>query len=188
MSTPQWRRGMFAQYAAARHHARIPPYRLDPRPDITRHLPTGSDDEALLAFARFPAEAADRRIGEELRWVREHGSAAEWKVHDFDEPPDLRTRLEAQGLHAHHVVALMVLEVGSAAIAAPPSAGIAVEDAKGGTLDEIAALQEEVWGCRLPWLAGALHAMSDPAARHRSGDARLERYVRLRTEGARGGG
>ena len=162
MTSPQWRREMFERYAAERHHARIPPYRLDPRPDITRHLPTGSDDEALLAFARFADGEADARISEELRWVREQGWAAEWKVHDFDQPADLRQRLEAQGLTTHHVEALMVLDVARASIPVPSAAGIEVEEAAGSTLDEIAALQEEVWECRLPWLAGALHAMTDP--------------------------
>lgn len=160
--SPAWRRETFERYAEARRNARIPGYRLDALPDITRYRPAGADDEALLAFARFPAAAAGGRIRDELQWVRDHGWAAEWKVHDFDQPPDLHILLEAQGLTAHHVEALMVLDVGRAGIAAPAANGIAVEEAAGATLDELAALQEEVWACRLPWLAGVLHAMADP--------------------------
>lgn len=157
-----WRREIFERYATERHNARIPGYRLDPLPDITRYLPAGSDDEALLAFARFPAEAAAHRIRAELQHLRDRGWAGEWKVHDFDQPEDLRTRLQAHGLAAHHVEALMVLEVAKAAIPPPSNTDVVVEEAFGSTLDEIAALQEEVWACRLPWLAGALHAMTDP--------------------------
>ena len=157
-----WRRETFERYAEARRNAHIAGYRLEALPDITRYRPAGADDEALLAFARFPA-AADARIRDELQWVRDHGWAAEWKVHDFDQPPDLRLLLEAQGLAAHHVEALMVLEVANARIAAPSPDGIVVEQASGAALDELAAVQEEVWACRLPWLAGALHAMADHA-------------------------
>lgn len=157
-----WRREIFEQYAAERHHAAIPNYRLDAAADITRYRPGGSDDEAILAFARFPAADAGRRIDEELHWVRDHGWAAEWKVHDLDQPPDLRARLEAHGLTTHHVEALMVLDVAAASADAPSPPDIAIERATGSALDEIAALQEEVWACRLPWLAGSLHAMADP--------------------------
>ena len=158
----QWRRETFAQYAAERRAAAIPNYRLDLADDITRYRPGGSDDEAILCFARFPLAAAERRIDEELAWLRAHGWAAEWKVHEFDEPPDLRRRLESRGLATHHVEALMVLDVAAARVDAPSAPGVAIERATGGALGEIAAMQEEVWACRLPWLAGSLRAMADP--------------------------
>src|SRR5688572_18544917 len=107
---------MFERYALARRSARIPGYRLEQLDDLTRHLPSGKDDEALLSFARFHPEKAEQRIREELEHLRSHGWAAEWKVHDLDEPPDLKARLEAQGLTCHHVEALLVMEVG----ASPP--------------------------------------------------------------------
>ncbi|HEX3096962.1 MAG TPA: GNAT family N-acetyltransferase [Usitatibacter sp.] len=121
------------------------------------------DDEALLSFARFPAAEVDRRIGEELHHLRSHGWEAEWKVHDFDQPADLRSRLEATGLTTHHVEALMVLDVAGAAVKPATKGEIVVDEASGSAIDDIARLQEEVWQCRLPWLAGVLHEMTDPA-------------------------
>jgi GNAT superfamily N-acetyltransferase len=158
----EWRRAVFERYARERGTARIPNYRLETLGDLTRHLPKGMDDEALLSFACFSPEAANERIREELEHLRSHGWAAEWKVHEFDEPADLRYRLEAHGLAAHHVEALMVLQVGDARRAEPSANGVIVEEASGKTLDEIALLQEEIWKCRLPWLAGVLHEMTDP--------------------------
>jgi GNAT superfamily N-acetyltransferase len=65
-------------------------------------------------------------------------------------------------LTTHHVEALMVLQVEDARVD-PVSAGdIVIEKASGPKLDEIAQLQEEVWRCRLPWLAGVLHQTADP--------------------------
>ena len=160
----EWRREMFERYARERRAARIPNFRLHSLADVTRHLPQGSDDEALLSFARFTPEAADVRIAEELDHLRSRGWAAEWKVHDFDEPPDLRRRLDARGLTCHHVEALMVLEVAKAPDGATRLDGVKVAEATGAALDEMAALQEEVWECRLPWLAGVLREMTDPAS------------------------
>jgi GNAT superfamily N-acetyltransferase len=151
---------MFERYSAARRAARIPNYRLEVLADVTRHLPKGADDEAVLSFARFTPANAERRIDEELKHLKSHGWEAEWKVHDFDQPEDLRSRLQAQGLTLHHDEALMVLDVSDARIRPPAHRDVVVEAASGSTLDEIAQFQEEVWQSRLPWLAGVLHEMA----------------------------
>ena len=151
---------MFERYALSRRACRIPNYRLEALPDLTRHLPNGADDEAVLSFARFTPASAEARIEEELEHLKRHGWAAEWKVHDFDQPEDLRSRLEAHGLTFHHAEALMVLEVDGARVHAPSRPGVLVEAASGPALDEIASFQEDVWQCRLPWLAGVLHEMA----------------------------
>ena len=157
-----WRRTIFEDYASARRVARIPGYRVEVLEDVTRHLPAGDDDESLLSFARFAPARADARIEEELRRLRDSGLAAEWKVHDFDAPADLRERLEARGLAADHEEALMVLEV-SATDALLPGADddVRIDVALGESLDAIAAFQEETWACKLPWLAGVLHGMAE---------------------------
>jgi len=157
-----WRRDVFKQYALERRGAKLPNYRLERLADITRHLPNGTDDEALLSFARLPAGLAEERIREELDHLRRQGWEAEWKVHDFDEPGDLKPRLEAKGLTAHHVEALMVLQVDDARVCTPSAEGILIEEASGAALDEIAALQEEIWKIRLPWLTGVLREMTEP--------------------------
>jgi GNAT superfamily N-acetyltransferase len=160
-STRDWCREMFERYALARRAATIPNYRLEVVADVTRHLPRGADDEAVLSFARFTPADAERRIDEELRHLKSHWWEAEWKVHDFDQPADLSSRLQARGLTLHHEEALMVLEVDGARIQPSARTDVVVEAASGPTLDEIARFQEEVWECRLPWLVGALHEMSD---------------------------
>ena len=155
---------MFERYALARRTARIPSYRLEALADITRHLPDGTDDEAALSFARFAPASAERRIDEELEHLKRHGWAAEWKVHDFDQPEDLRSRLERHGLTFHHAEALMVLEVEGARVDPPARRDVVVEAASGPALDEIVRFQEEVWQCRLPWLSGVLREMVDAAS------------------------
>lgn len=157
-----WRRQVFDQYASDRRAAKVPGYTLEVGPDITRHLPQGRDDEALLWLARFPRSAADGRIAEELANVRNRGWQAEWKLHDFDEPDDLRLRLEAQGLSCHHIEALMVLDVAQTRARSFAETEVRVKVASDDEIDEIASLGEEVWKCRLPWLARTLREMTDP--------------------------
>ena len=164
--TPQvderWRRQIFEQYALERRAARVPGYTLEVASDITRHLPQGEDDEALLWLARFPRPAADQRIAEELSNLRDHGWQAEWKLQEFDEPDDLKRRLEAHGLSCHHVEALMVLDVADARPRTFAETDVEVKVASGEEIDEIVSVGEEVWSCRMPWLAHTLREMTDP--------------------------
>ena len=162
MDEERWRRQMFELFASERRAARVPGYSLEVDSDITRHLPQGQDDEALLWLARFPKSAADRRIAEELANVRKHGWQAEWKLHDFDEPDDLKTRLEARGLSCHHVEALMVLDVAGTRPRSFDETDVEVRAASTEEIDEIARVGEEVWNCRMPWLARTLREMTDP--------------------------
>lgn len=155
-----WQREVFAAYARERAEAPLPGLRCERLADITRYHPAGDDDEALLAFARFDDATVDARIEEELAALRQRNLAAEWKVHGLDRPPDLADRLRARGLANHHVEALMVLEMSAAPQAAARELGdVVVAEASEGQLDALAAFQEAIWNCRLPWLADALHAM-----------------------------
>jgi len=156
------RRELFTRYASARRAARIPGYRVEVLPDVTRHLPTGDSDEALLSFTRFAPAHAERRILEELDYLKANRLEAEWKLHDFDLPADLKPRLEALGLKCHHVEALMVLRIDDVRVEARSDPGVVIEQASGATLDEIVRLQEDVWKCRLTWLLDVLREMSDP--------------------------
>ena len=90
------------------------------------------------------------------------GLAAEWKLHDFDSPADLKARLLALGLTCHHVEALMVLDRHDAQARDRAASGVAIERASGAALEEIVRFQEEVWKCRLPWLLDVLGEMTDP--------------------------
>ena len=162
MNSTSWRRGIFEEYAAERRTAHVPGYIVEIADDITRQLPQHGDDEALLWLARFPTQDADRRITEELDRLKRRDWAAEWKLHDFDEPGDLKARLTERGLIAQPDEALMILDVGRAEPRAFADTDVRIEEASVTDLDEIASLQEEIWGIRLPWLSRTLHEMTHP--------------------------
>ena len=153
---------MFERYAADRRTLAIPGYTVHASPDLTHQHPKPPETEALFAFARFAPGTADSRIDEELRQLRLRGWEAEWKVHDFDEPADLKARLEARGLRAHHEEALMVLDLETAAVPDAIDAGPVIERAQGDALDAMAAFQERIWDISLPWLPATLREMAHP--------------------------
>ena len=157
-----WRRAIFADYAAARRTDSIPGYTLEVASDITRHLPQGGNDEAILWLARFPASGADRRIDEEIDSLERRGWAYEWKLHDFDEPQDLQQRLEARGLKAHHVEALMVLDVAATQPRSLEPTDVVLKEVVPEEFADVVRLGEEVWNCRMPWLAHCLAEMTHP--------------------------
>ena len=157
-----WRRELFADYAAARRTVIFPGYTLEVADDITRYLPQDDNDESMLCLARFASASADRRIGEELARLAERGWACEWKLHDFDEPADLKQRLEQHGLHNQQVEALMVLDVAATPARTLDPTDVAVKEASADEFDDMVRLGEEVWGCRMPWLAHAFAEMTHP--------------------------
>jgi GNAT superfamily N-acetyltransferase len=157
-----WRRRTFEEYAAERRSVTVPGYVLDVADDITRHLPQNGGDEALLSLARFTTSNADDRITEELRNLRAHHWHAEWKLYDFDQPHDLKARLEAHGLVNHHVEALMMLDVAKSEPRKFGETDVVVKEASFDEFEGIVALAEEVWGCRLPWLGHMLREMTHP--------------------------
>jgi len=157
-----WRRAVFAEYAAARRTDRIPGYTLEVADDITRHLPQAGNDEAILWLARFAAPSADRRVAEEIERLEHRAWAFEWKLHDFDQPEDLRKRLEARGLRAHHVEALMVLEVAATPARRLDATDVVVKEVEPHEFEDVVRLGEEVWNCRMPWLAHSLAEMTHP--------------------------
>lgn len=157
-----WRREVFRRYARERREVKLPAYTVHPHTDVTRHYPRRGEDEAMISFAAFDAAVADARIDEELANLRAHGWEGEWKVHGLDEPCDLKARLEARGLRAHHEEALLMLDVDAATPSPIADGDVAIAPAHGPLLDAIAAFQERVWDIRLPWLAAAMHEMADP--------------------------
>jgi len=157
-----WRRAVFDEYAAARRTDSIPGYTLEVADDITRHLPQAGNDEAILWLARFAAPVADRRVAEEIGNLEHRAWAIEWKLHGFDQPEDLRQRLEARGLRAHHAEALMVLEVAATPVRRLDAADVVVKEAEPHEFEDVVRLGEEVWNCRMPWLAHSLAEMTHP--------------------------
>ena len=67
---------------------------------------------------------ADRVIAEQLAYFRDRGEQFEWKLYDYDRPPDLASRLLAAGFAAEDEEALMVAEAAAVAAEVELPAGV----------------------------------------------------------------
>jgi GNAT superfamily N-acetyltransferase len=72
-----------------------------------------------------PTEAAaDQAIAAQIRYFAALGLPFEWKLYDYDQPPDLGARLAAAGFAAEAEEAVMVAEVGDVSPDITPPEGI----------------------------------------------------------------
>jgi GNAT superfamily N-acetyltransferase len=157
-----WRREIFEAYCADRRDARIPGYDAESGEDVIRHLSQGGG-EAMLWLPRFTALNADRRIAEEHARLAARGFQAQWKLHELEEPFDLKRRLEAGGCVQEEPLALMILDVATAPRRSFEPTDVVVKEACVDELDDVAALGEEVWNETMPWLRRSLREMTHPA-------------------------
>ncbi|MEA4908119.1 MAG: GNAT family N-acetyltransferase [Anaerolineaceae bacterium] len=80
-------------------------------PHVVRHVNTTGIDGTVL-YARLDAANADRIIEEQIAYFEGIGQDFEWKCFDYDEPPDLKQRLERRGfVQEEEGGSVMVLEV-----------------------------------------------------------------------------
>jgi len=90
----------------------VPSVRRDVTPHVIRHVPTADRNQGWVIWSNLSADTADAVIDEQLAYFRELGCNFEWKVFDYDQPPDLRDRLAARGFELELPPdAIMVLDL-----------------------------------------------------------------------------
>jgi GNAT superfamily N-acetyltransferase len=127
--------------------------------------PPGLDWGCMVIWSSLDTSDADAVIAEQVDYFRGLGRQFEWKWFGYDQPDDLRLRLERAGLVAGDDESLIVGEVD---VVVDECAGAAVADGvtlRHVRLDDldadfagIVALNEKVWGEDLSWLMEELRA------------------------------
>lgn len=85
--------------------------RRDVTPTIVRHTDIlGSGANTVLYSRLDEANVADA-IQEQIAFFEDYGQEFEWKVYDYDTPPDLKDRLAAIGFEIEEAEAIMVLDL-----------------------------------------------------------------------------
>lgn len=88
--------------------------RRDVTPTIVRHTDIlGSGANTVLYSRLDEANVADA-IQEQIAFFEDYGQEFEWKVYDYDTPPDLKDRLAASGFEIEEAEAIMVLDLAAA--------------------------------------------------------------------------
>lgn len=131
---------------------------LERLPNLRRHLPRDGG-EAMLCFAQLPPGSEDAEIAAQLAFFAARRQSFEWKVYAFDEPADLKPRLETAGLVADDPELFMLYPLqGLERRPAPaPPAGVEIRRiGAAAQLDDVLAVQSAVWGRDFEWLRGRL--------------------------------
>ena len=69
----------------------LPRFRIEREPHLTCYVPLETGLDGLVCFARIEPDALERAVTDEISRFRTLGIDFEWKVYDFDQPPNLRS-------------------------------------------------------------------------------------------------
>lgn len=113
-----------------------------------------AEEEArsFISYSDLDAETADGAIARQLEYFKDLGRPVEWRLFDYDQPPDLARRLAAHGFEAGEAETILTLELALAPPALLAPAAAHVHRLEGlADLEEVQALLEEVWEMEMPW-------------------------------------
>lgn len=77
-----------------------------------------------ITWSSLSEADADQVIAEQIAYFQDRGEAFEWKLYDYDQPPDLARRLTTAGLVADEPEAVMIADVAAVADDVEPPAGV----------------------------------------------------------------
>ena len=130
-----------------RQNITYPDARREALPGLVRHVARDKGGEGTVLFSQFNAEEADARIDAQIAYFAGIGQDFEWKVFDYDTPPDLATRLAKRGFELEEVEAIMVLDlVNAPAKLFQPVAHMIRKITTHEELAVLIELEEEIWG------------------------------------------
>lgn len=149
-----------------RKDVEYPEMRREVTPTVVRHIDTSGTMEGSVIYSRLDETNAEGVIREQVSYFENIGQNFEWKIYDYDSPPDLKDRLESFGFHVEEAEAIMVLDLESAPefLWQP-----VVQNVKRITdpekLSDVLTVQQQVWNKDFSWLKeyleGALRKYPD---------------------------
>jgi GNAT superfamily N-acetyltransferase len=105
---------ILAAYDRERRELDVPGFARHATDSLTYHVPRAGS-VGFVSYSRHRADEIDEVIARVVELFERAGVDFEWKVHDHDQPADLRARLESAGFEIGEPEALMVLPVAEAA-------------------------------------------------------------------------
>ena len=101
---------IFQLYRTEHAAASYPGFKVERLRNLSRHVAADEKAEGMVTFTEIVAEEAGAAIDEQIAYFERLGQAFEWKVYDFDSPPNLKTLLEQRGFAARDTEAFLALE------------------------------------------------------------------------------
>jgi len=85
--------------------------RREVTPDVVRHIDLSTTEEGLITFTELNEANAEEVIRKQVAYFERIGQDFEWKLYDYDQPLNLKERLEAFGFTIEEAEAIMVLDL-----------------------------------------------------------------------------
>jgi hypothetical protein len=97
-----------------RKDVEYPDARREVTPNLVRHIDTSGTGEGTIIYSQLNEANAADIIRQQVAYFESLGQDFEWKVYDYDRPPDLKERLASYGFIVEEAEAIMVLDLADA--------------------------------------------------------------------------
>jgi GNAT superfamily N-acetyltransferase len=123
-----------------------PDARREVTTDVVRHVSTEEAGEGFILYSRLDEGSVQRVIGEQVAYFEDLNQSFEWKLYDYDTPPDLKEWLAAHGFEVEEPEAIMVLDLAQAPEALLQSLQHTVRRiARVEELEDVLRVKRQVW-------------------------------------------
>lgn len=130
-----------------------PDTRREVTSNVVRHVATSGMGEGALIYSRLDEANAGEIIRQQVAYYEDLGQSFEWKVYDYDQPPDLKDRLASHGFIIEEAEAIMVLDLAEApAILRQPPAHDVRRILSQEQLADVLLVESQVWQEDYTWL------------------------------------
>ena len=130
--------------------------RTEQTPDVVRVVALEEGNGSVI-YSHLDASNVDRVIAEQIAYFEGIGQDFEWKVFDYDTPPNLRERLTAAGFECGEPESIMVLDLDTAPASLFASVTADIRRITNpAQLDQVVQVLNQVWDEDQTWLGNYL--------------------------------
>ena len=123
-------------------------------PNVVRHIDTSDSREGIISYSQLDEANAEATIREQVSYFESLGQGFEWKLYDYDQPPDLKERLEVYGFKVEEAEAILMLDLQDAPeLFWQPVLHNVQRITDPGKLSDVLTVQQQVWDENFSWLA-----------------------------------
>jgi GNAT superfamily N-acetyltransferase len=123
-----------------------PGMRREVTPNVVRGVNTSGAGDGMIVYSQLNEANVEETIHAQVAYFESIGQDFEWKLYDYDQPPDLKDRLEAHGFSIEEAEALLVLDLGDAPeILWPPVRHTIQRIISPEKIADILSIKQQVW-------------------------------------------
>ncbi|MCL4870045.1 MAG: N-acetyltransferase [Anaerolineae bacterium] len=147
-----------------RRNINYPGMRREVTANVVRHIDGSEIGEGMISYSQLHEGNVDQVIGEQIEYFESLGQDFEWKVYDYDTPPNLQERLKSNGLIVEEPEAVMVLDLDSAPdLFWQPVRHKVQRITNVEKLADVQMIEQQVWDEDASWV---LHLLGDALNNH----------------------